>query len=97
MLSICKTGQSGSCARANCFCLSRHCLMSRQPSPEPRRLFCVLSAATLSCYLGPEEPDAEARPALRLPVNKVGRSPSRRTRALIEDDNAAEAARSKLV
>ncbi|XP_019715565.1 LOW QUALITY PROTEIN: rhotekin-2 [Hippocampus comes] len=39
-------------------------------APVPRRLFCVLSAATLSCHFGPEEPDAEARPALRLPVNK---------------------------
>uniref|UniRef100_A0A3Q2XMT0 Rhotekin 2 n=1 Tax=Hippocampus comes TaxID=109280 RepID=A0A3Q2XMT0_HIPCM len=47
--------------------------LSCQPSaeaPVPRRLFCVLSAATLSCHFGPEEPDAEARPALRLPVNK---------------------------
>ncbi|XP_061646059.1 rhotekin-2 isoform X2 [Phyllopteryx taeniolatus] len=33
-------------------------------------LYCVLSAATLSCYFSPEEIDAKVRPALRLPVSK---------------------------
>ncbi|XP_051936594.1 rhotekin-2 [Hippocampus zosterae] len=60
-------------------CMTRRAMagyLHRKPSaegPEPRRLFCVLSAATLWCYSGPEEPeepDARARPALRLPVNK---------------------------
>lgn len=35
------------------------------------RLYCVLSAASLSCYFTPEEIDAKVQPTLTVPINKV--------------------------